>query len=180
MPFEPLQIVSGAVLGLASAGGLRWWQYRRDLWLARVEGFCKAVEEAADQASDYWLKEKKSKKLRGTGEDDRQKIRVSELKLIGLQVKIDGLFASVEERILNSDRDKIYQLLNGFSEALTGGDFGVVTRDEDESRARLCQTYASEIVVLARTSSDRALNISGTIRSIRERADERQKAAIGC
>ena len=179
MPFEPLQILSGAVLGFATTGGLRWWQYRRDLWLARVEGFCKAVEEAADQASDYWLKSKKAKKLKDNDAEERRKIRVAEVKLIGLQIKIDGLFVSIENRLLNKDQERIQSLLNDLTEALTGGDFEVMVRSRDEDRARLCQSCASEIVVLARTSSDRALNFAGTIRSIRERADERQRASMG-
>ena len=100
MAFEPLQILAGGLLGFASAGAIRWWQYRRDLLISRVEKFCDAVEQASEMANEHWLLASPAE----NGEwialsEEARKCLMGENLLIGKQTLVDGLFASIVPRL---------------------------------------------------------------------------------
>jgi hypothetical protein len=162
MPLDPLQILAGGVIGFASAGTLRFWQYRRDMWIAGVNDFCKAIDEAATLATEYWHKEK----LPGPASDKLKcdlfnSVRLSESYLLGLQIKIDQYFSSSSLRLLREDKLRIEEKISLLADALTGGNFGSSLRESDEERSRLAQVYASQIITDIRLSAFRALSIKG-------------------
>lgn len=182
MPVEPLQIVVGAVLGFASAGSLRWWQYRRELWLARVEQFCGDVEAAAELATIYWLKEKQKQRHPGEVDEEARRLRQnlveSEHRMLGKQIKIDGLFASFVDRLDEADADELRITLEGFTAVLTSA-FNTAERPARAEEARLAQTLASDLIVTARSAAYRAVAFPGYLKFLRQRARRRQLAAIG-
>lgn len=51
--------------------------------------------------------------------------------------------------------------MSGLTSALTGGEFLSASREPDNERARLAQTYASDLIVEVRIAADRALTIGG-------------------
>lgn len=168
MPFEPEQIVAGAFLGFAGAGSLRWWQYRRDFWLGQLENFCTTVEKAADRATEYWLQEK----VATTADQPRDpsSLDVKEAILLGLQTRLDGMYATLEPRLSRPDAMIIRELLNGLTDAMTGGNFESVTRPTDRNRARLAQMYASDLINEAGSAAIRAFTIKGWMTFVWERA----------
>lgn len=181
MPFEPLQILGAGAVGFASAGGLRWWQYRRDLWMGRVGRFQDSLFDAADCATEYWLvQDETPADAPGPQHAERdQDRRIAEAKLLGFQSRMDGLFASISERLLDSDRAKAEQILRKMTDALTGGNFGSRRRPIDIPRSQSAQTYAAELLVVTQLAADNALSVFGTLRYWWERAHRRQDAAIG-
>lgn len=176
MAFDPLQILVGAVIGAAAQGSLRWWQYRRDLWLQSVETFCDAVEKAADLATEHWLFCKD-----GTPESDDadRSVRGQEIRLIGLQARLDAQLAMFSERLSDESRGALESAVNRLSDGMMGGDFGSKVRSPDPERAREAQILASELVVVARRSASTAITVGGFMRFLRERRDRRYLAAEG-
>ena len=149
MAFEPAQILVGAALGFASALSLKWWAYRRDLWLSRVDNFCEAVDAAADVASEYWLESRVDADAALS-----RSLDLKEAKIIGLQTRLDGLYASLE-----FDNPILEQRLSELRDALTGGNFNVANRDADGERVRLVQTHASDLIVECRWAAYDAMGL---------------------
>lgn len=188
MPFEPLQLIAGGVLGFTSAGALRWWQYRRDIWISLVERFCDALEEAADCSTEYWLQEKidpavwdhDSDKAGDAASDKKEQraLAVQEAKILGLQTRLDGLLASFESRLRADDAAKIRLNLEGMTDALTGGNFQGLARGVDAERAQLAQVYAGDLLVDVRRAVDRALSLKGLLIHMNDNARRRQSSAI--
>jgi hypothetical protein len=165
MPFEPAQIVVGAILGLAGAGTLRFWQYGRDIWIANVDECCTSIFDASRVATEYWTLPKIDidSIVSTTSEqiESHQKQVLNEAYLLGYQTKIDRSFDVITERISHRNGEKNSDLLDKFRDALTGGNYGSVSRTADHERARQAQVFASELVADIRHSSQRALSIKG-------------------
>ncbi len=168
MPFEPAQLLLGALAGFAGTATLRWWQYRRDLWLARVERFCADVDKAAEVATEYWLKAKSPAAPDLSDEDEAliSALDVHEARIIGLQIRVDGGLLCFADRLCKTDKEKLVEKANDFTLALTGGMFGSVARPADPDRARLIQMFASEMTLDARTYAYKALEAWHTFRHI--------------
>lgn len=162
--FEPAQILVGGLAGFASAAALRWWQYKRDLWLSRVERFCVDIDKAADVATEYWLKSKAPAEIDDDDAGVISALDVHEARIIGLQIRMDGGLVTFSERLCRDDQRALEQLSNDFTSAMTGGDFGALARPPDPDRARLVQMYASELALEARRSAARALEAWHTFR----------------
>lgn len=176
MPFEPFQIVVGAVLGFTSAGGLRWWQYRRDFWLARVEQFCTTADKGADVATEYWLQKKV---LTAENSGELTSLELKEAALLGLQMRLDGIFAHFEPRLLRAGSTQIQNLMNDLTDAMTGGQFEAASRPPDRERAWLAQMYASELILATRAAAMEAITVAGWARFALERVQQWRKAAVG-
>jgi|GEM_PF-6783332 len=155
MPIDFSSLIAGAVGGILTSGTVRWWQYRRDLWLGRVERLCEVVEKAADSATIYWLTE--------PGKDKDHAFKKMEAGLLGQQNKFDRLLTSVQERWRKADQDEIFRLSASFQDGLNGGTFAGERKQIDDKRARAVQFDASELVVVIRIASDRSLTLWETI-----------------
>lgn len=177
MPFEPEQIVAGAFLGFAGAASLRWWQYRRDFWLDQLKNFSGTVEKAADAATEYWLQQKVT--IAADQPRDPSSLDVKEAVLLGLQMRLDGMYATLEPRLSRADAMMVREHLNGLTDAMTGGNFESATRPADRNRARLAQMYASDLINEAGSAAIRAFTVKGWITFVWERVLPRQKMAVG-
>jgi hypothetical protein len=122
-------LVVGALIGFFSAFLLRSWQYRRDLWLKRIDVLCTALDAAAEASTKYWI-----------GEKDAAGAAAS--RILGLQARVDAMFASLQ---LDTE-PQIVQCMNDFRDSSTGGNFESATFVADHDRARLVQIYASELI----------------------------------
>ncbi|HEX5516360.1 MAG TPA: hypothetical protein VFX32_02065 [Pseudolabrys sp.] len=123
-------LLVGAIVGFLSAFLLRSWQYRRDLWLKRIEGLCTALDAAAEASTKYWI---------GA---DAPASAAPAARILGLQARIDSMFADLE---LNNE-PKLIPTLNDFRDSSTGGNFESIPFEADHDRARLVQIYASELI----------------------------------
>lgn len=168
MPVDPVQVLLGGFLGFAGAGALRWWQYRRDLWISEIERFTDALDEACDLSTEYWLCPKSDD--RGIVEKDKAlELLVQEAKLLGFQIRLDGLLACFVDRLLKEDRKSINSKMGDLSGALTGGSFQSREREADPDRAVLIQATAADLLIEMRQSVRKSLSISGTVRAATER-----------
>lgn len=172
---DPFWFILGGLVGglftLAVRGGLRWWQYRRELWLGHVERMIDALDQFAERGTDYWLSANPPGSP-GDNTSDKQEAR-----LLGLQIRLDGTLEALIDRLSEHDAHAINHKMNDLTAALTGGDFGSRKRDPDPNRARLAQMYASELIVLISAAADRALTAGGLLLFMIERAKRRQRAA---
>jgi len=169
---DPVQIGLGALLGFIGTGSLRWWQYRRDLWLGEVERFCDTLDQAAECATEYWLRNRvevdppeEGQELDEAGEKLEKsclEVDLYEAKIMGFQTRLDGLSASISDRLIFADVKGLNKSMAGMSDALTGGDFRSASRDPDPDRAQLAQVYASDMIVDTRRSLARAMSLRGT------------------
>lgn len=171
MSIDPFQLSLGAILGVIGTGSLRWWQYRRDLWLGEVERFCDTLDAAAECATEYWLRSRVDADPTEHNEHSletdksaakRLEVDLYEAKLMGFQTRLDGLSASISDRLLFKDVINLNNSMSGMSEALTGGDYRSAARDPDPDRAQLPQVYASDMIVDIRRSLARAVTLTGT------------------
>lgn len=188
MPIDLGTIVAGGVgatLGFAGHGALRWWQYRRDAWTQRIERFCETVDEAAKASTEYWIARKaKPSELGDSSEPESNSVKKYDLlngqecRLIGLQSRIDGLFASYCYRLHEDATESCKISLAAFTDALTGGEFQAASRAPDYDRARLVQIIASEIIVAVRIAADEAITARGLRDYYFQRAKRRQMSAI--
>jgi hypothetical protein len=139
-------LLVGAIIGFASAFLLRSWQYRRDVWLKRVEGLCAVLDLAAQSGTEYWIAGR-AEQGNGVHKDSSSEAKSdqTEARIIGLQGRVDGMFASLE--LDETNDEDLQRLLSDFRDSLTGGCFGGATRDSDPDRARLVQMYASDLIV---------------------------------
>ncbi|WP_139234116.1 hypothetical protein [Methylobacterium pseudosasicola] len=168
MPVDPVQVLLGGFLGFAGAGALRWWQYRRDLWISEIERFTDALNEACDLSTEYWLCRKSDDK-EIIDKDKALELLVQEAKLLGFQIRLDGLQACFIDRLLRDDRKSINSKMSDLSSALTGGSFQSKERDADPDRAILIQATAADLLIEMRQSVRRSLSISGTLRASAEK-----------
>ncbi|WP_156648104.1 hypothetical protein [Methylobacterium sp. Leaf88] len=180
MSIDPFQLALGAAFGFASTGAIRWWQYRRDLWIGEIERFCDTLDAAAECAAEYWIREKLSASVgvNPTSDEIKAAIEVSlyEARLLGFQNRLDGMLYSISSRLPESDKLRLEMNMAGFSDALTGGSYGSASRTADPNRVQLAQVNASDMLVELRRSLAKALSLSGTashyFRAFRERYAE--------
>jgi hypothetical protein len=165
------QLVFGAVLGFASAGGLRWWQYNRDILLKRVEQFDACISELAECASEYWCNAHNSK-------DKKFSLGFYESRILGQLAKIDGLFVLFSYRLSMSDRKDILKMMNDIHNISTGGSFQSKLKKKEYERALDVQVISSKISVSVHGAIDRALDFTGYFRYLRERGEKMQEDAI--
>lgn len=130
----------GALIGFASAFLLRSWQYRRDVWLKRVENLCSTVDLAAQSSTEYWTARDDDAALSDTTKTD-----IAEARILGLQTRIDGMVSALE--LDEPDKARILFLLGDLRDCLTGGSFAGAQRRRDLERARLVQMFASDLIV---------------------------------
>lgn len=123
-------LVVGAIIGFLSAFLLRSWQYRRDLWLKRIEGLCTTLDAAAEASTKYWI-----------GADAPSSAAPAS-RILGLQTRIDAMFADLEL----DNEPRLVLTLNDFRDSSTGGNFESAVFAADHDRARLVQIYASELI----------------------------------
>ena len=172
MPFEPAQVVVGAILGLAATGVLRFWQYGRDLYIASVNECCDTISEAARVATEYWTlpKSELPSDVSATSEQkEEHKTQVlNEAFLLGYQIAIDRSFEVVASRISQNDNIRSSEFLKIFRDALTGGRYGSLGREPDHERARQAQVYSSELIASIRSSARDALSVRGLLVYIKE------------
>ena len=114
---------------------------------ARYDELCKLVAEAANLASEYWLR---------AGND--LEVKRLEAVIHGLQLRINLMVTLVEHRHWTI-RELGSRELDDFFDALTGGDFEVDNRDADLERAREVQLSASELIVYLRDHLRRARSL---------------------
>lgn len=161
----------GAVIGFMSAGGLRWWQYRRDLWLGRLKDLVDTIVAYSNASAKYW----------GSSYDDDPKglsqKAIDEATIIGLQTCIDGLLASVALRLDEVDARSAQSRFNALSVLAAGDDFGVATKARDAEKARhvLIAGYALKVDITM--YADKALTWGGFRRFVFQRARRRQDEA---
>lgn len=171
MPFEPAQIVVGAVLGFASTGALRWWQYRRDLWLARTKDLSEAVEKFSDEAANYWAEVGRRKS------HERSNVKLQEARLLGMNTIIDGMWPAIGDRLNEHKAKGIEQLLNEMTIAALSGDFG---EDERAPRPNLPEKLirlGATIRVTLHEEVGAALTVKGWWLFVWQRAARWQAAA---
>lgn len=142
-------IIIGAIFGFLSAIVLRWWQYRRDFWLDRINECCEAIDACAQAGADYWYRDAPKP------EDD---IIPNDARVLGLLMRIEGFYASLFSGKYRSEQ--LERLLDNFRDALTGGDFYGALRTKDLDRARLIQMYASELMIAIWQRSDELASLS--------------------
>lgn len=169
---DSTQLLVGAVIGFASAGGLRWWQYRRDLWLGRVKDLVDAIVAYATASAEYWA---------STYDDDdkgKSAKTLDEATIIGLQTCIDGLLASVILRMDEADAELVMTRFNKLSIYAAGSSFGSISKSADPEAAKhvLIAGYALKVDIL--TCADRALTVGGLSKFIHQRANRMQTSAI--
>ena len=169
--------IAGALFTLTMRGGLRWWQYRRELWLGHIERLIQVLDQIAERGADYWLTKSETLEQDTSGKEPDSSVAKHEVRVLGLIIRLDGIFAAISERLSAADSDAIALKMNQLTDALTGGAFGTRDRDVEPDRARLAQTYASELIVLVTGAADRALTVSGSARFLRERAYRRARDA---
>jgi hypothetical protein len=153
-------LLLSAVFAFVANAGLRWWQYRRDLWIARVEKYCEAVQAAADCATEYWSVKKSAK------HDDEKfwsELLIKEARLFGLQLRIDELRVSFQGRLSEQASAELIDFSAKLNDALTGGDWLEPIRAADSVRALAAQEYASVVIVRARTGTATAFSAAGTL-----------------
>lgn len=133
-------LLLGALIGFASAFLLRSWQYRRDVWLKRVENLCSTVDLAAQSSTEYWTTRDDE-----AASSDTTKTDIAEARILGLQTRIDGMVSALE--LDEPDKERILLLLGDLRDCLTGGSFAGSRRRQDLERARLVQMFASDLIV---------------------------------
>ena len=146
-------LVIGALLTLLTNFGLRRWQYGVERWNTRVDWFCETLTETADIGIKYWI-ELPSKVQ--TLKTKKPEILNKEIQILGLQVRLDGILATIEDRFNLKDKRKIRNALADFRDTLTGGNFQTSASKSDHIRARELQMKASELFILVREASDRS------------------------
>jgi hypothetical protein len=112
-------LLVGAIIGFASAFLLRSWQYRRDVWLKRVEGLCAVLDLAAQSGTEYWIAGR-ADQGNGVHKDSSSEAKSdqTEARIIGLQGRVDGMFASLElDETNDEDLQRFYRI---FGIALPG------------------------------------------------------------
>jgi hypothetical protein len=82
---------------------------------------------------------------------------------MGLQAKVDGIWAIASLRLGATKRRQIEPLLATLSKTATGGDFQVRGRKAEADRARTSQVIAAEIMVAFWVASADALGPKGTL-----------------
>ncbi|MCJ2086948.1 hypothetical protein MKK88_13250 [Methylobacterium sp. E-005] len=170
MPADIPQLAAGAVLGFASTGIIRWWQYRRDLWTSEVERFTDLLEAATESATEYWLKSPLTSKTdQSEIEEHTFDLDMLEIKILGMQSRLDGLLACFIGQLLFQRRNSITVKLNDFSSAMTGGEFQSKNRNSDVNTARSIQAASAELLIELRLSVKSSLSPVGTIIYLLER-----------
>ena len=112
----------------------------------RFDELCLDVREAADVASDYWLRD---------GSDGQ--LNLLEARIIGYQWRINLLLNHLSESTWYL-RDRCEHELDMFIDGLTGGDFQVSNRNADHDRAITTQMAAAKFITMMRTQRRRILN----------------------
>lgn len=165
-------LLIGALIGFASAGGLRWWQYRRDLWLSRMKDLVDTIVAYSVASSKYWATRYESDPK---GETQQT---IDEANIIGLQTCVDGLLASIVLRMDETHASMAIARFNQLSISAAGGAFGGADRAPDKERARnlLIAGYALKVDISM--FADAALTWQGVWRYVIQRARRRQDAAM--
>jgi len=155
-------LLVSAIFAFVANAVLRWWQYKRDLWIARLEKYCEAVQSAADCATEDWSV-KKSASLKQQDAKLWAEVLIKEARLFGLQSRIDGLRVSFERRLSREASAQLVDLSAKLNDALTGGDWHEPIRAANPVRALEAQQYASAVIVSARNGMATAFSAGGTL-----------------
>lgn len=172
MAFEPTQVLVGAALGFFGNGFIRWWQYRRDLWLNSVERLCDTIDQLSSAAVTYWLTEPIRR-----GETDKKEesaYNKNEILMLGAQTYMDGLLANMVVELSLRDQQILQTQCSVFADAALGGSFGSASRFSDYNRARAIQTIASETTLQIRQAAERAMTVSGHFSSLNQKRKIKQ------
>ena len=120
----------GALIGATITLLFNMWKLHRDERSSRCDELCKAINDAASLAAEYWFKEYES-------ENEQS---VDEARLYASQIHIDGSFEQFGLFLTSKSETEIVQALSDFYDALTGGDYSVAKRRADMGRGK--QVYA--------------------------------------
>jgi hypothetical protein len=134
--------LAGALVGGLFTAGVHLWKFGRDEFSARCDELSKALIEAGNAAADYWAKEFK--------ENEIDKARASEARLLGMQAMIDGLAQLVIDRFRKKDRMELQDRLADMTDALTGGRFSEAGRPFDAVRTSQGTRVAGELTGVIR------------------------------
>ncbi|MGE7469220.1 hypothetical protein ACQKLX_07260 [Bosea sp. NPDC003192] len=151
--------ILGASLTLLANTLLRMWQYRRDVWVQRVEKLCDLVDKAADLSAPYWLEEERHDTISARPTDRVRR----EAQILGLDIRILGYLDTLQPRLGPRCGSTVSEAAANFHEALTGGSFQSRTAEVDEERSRRVETTAGELLVSLRSAVDEATSVTGTI-----------------
>ena len=136
----------GAALAFIANTALRVWQYNRDQWIGRVDWFCENVERAADLGTEYWSPSDEGIDGALAG------------KILGREILLDGILATLSNKLLPEDIPRLHARMSDFRNALTGGAFQSSAVTADLDRAREIQSTASDLLIAVRRAADGAIS----------------------
>lgn len=140
----------GAVVGAGVTGGFHIWKLRRDELAARCDEVCKAIQQAAELATDYWSKDQSASTAPN----------VAEARVFGAQTLCDGLYAELRDRFSQNEAAALDVHMSNLLDALTGGDFSVAGRSADAERTRSSMQCASATIIAIRKAHHDTMPLS--------------------
>ena len=154
----------GAALALLGNVVLQLWRYFRAAYSKRVDDACELIAEASDAASAYWIREKPSRTE--SNADHVNDLDLEEVKIEGLQEKLNLARVLVEGHLSPHARDRLVELMSDLQDGMTSGAFAEPTRTADRERAKQIQRHATALIVHLRTAAAHAVSFSGIVRNM--------------
>ncbi len=114
------------------------WRYRSDRLDNAINTLCSVINEAADQATEYWLLDCSSPEMAA-------KAYAAEFVIVGRQSRIQQLIFAVGVLDLKFMVPSLNQLVDDLFDAMTAGDFQVAGRAPDLVRAAKVQSVAAQM-----------------------------------
>lgn len=133
-------ILGGLLVAVIQYAGDQW-RYRNDQRANFWHQIHNDLREAADLATDYWLRELPAY------ESPQVETQVVEARIIGYQVRLSQTLSVLEEDLLRIDLLQLRPRFADFFDALSGGEFGVPGRPIDVERARAVQHSGALLAV---------------------------------
>jgi hypothetical protein len=147
-----------ALLGVIVGGALsllvQRWRYSADQWSTRTTEFCGDVIKVANDASEFWLTDRKK--------DDRE-LTASAMRLRGGLMRLSAIQVLFQSWCNRADAIKLQKLFGELDKAITGGDFHKVPRKANPDCALEVQAVAAELVGHLHTSRIAASTIRATM-----------------
>lgn len=147
----------GALIGGFITAVAQIWRLYRDELGDRTDELCTLLLELNAQACAYWSK----------AFSELESGRSIEANLIGLTSLVEGLCASIRQKILKKDADEVEAILSEMMDAVSGGRFSESDRPADLDRTRRIPFVISKLVVRLRDAHSNTMPLSGLAASYR-------------